>query len=984
MFEPSKTPRFYGLPLGCDFLVELKRGISQRVSNLPPETLATVEIYVNTRRTARRLRELYTSDGATFLPRIKVITDLAKTPTMQISLPPPVSPLKRRLILAQLTRALLERVPDLAPASAAFDLADSLAALLDEMQGEGVAFDAIAKLDMADHSEHWKRSKQFLEIIAEYAADNSGTDPNDRLRRTADAFAEHWKSEPPAHPVIIAGSTGSRGETAAFMRAVANLPQGAVVLPGVDFDTPRAVWEQMSDSRVTLDHPQAGFHKLLKTIDLSPADLDAWIPVTPANPERNKLVSLALRPAPFTNQWLREGPDLKSKLHSATRNIDLIEASDPKQESLAIAVRLRKAAEDGQRAVLISPDRVLTRRVESTLLRWGIVPDDSAGQPLHLSAAGVFLRLVAETLGKPLEPQEFLALLKHPLAFSTIGLRGDHMLRTARIELAVLRGGGPTVEFEKIAQWAAGKKGDTDSILWANMLSKIFEGAETSDHRPLADWIDRHESMACELSSGANDGTSGALWDKSSGIEAAKTFATLRENAKFGGVLSATEYQTLFHHVLSDGEVREPRAAHPLISIWGTLEARVQGADLVVMGGLNDGIWPKTPTPDPWLNRSMRDQLGLLLPERNIGLSAHDFQQAIAAGDVVLSRAIRDGEAPTIASRWIVRFTNLINGLEDTANSPLDAMRQRGNYWTSLAKALDDPTDKDRLNNPRATRPAPSPPLSARPKKLFVTQIATLVRDPYSIYARYILGLKPLKDLRPDADALARGNAFHKIMEVYCKNAHPLTKTALLSTAQDVLLDTVPWATARALWLGKLESMSEWIINLEQGDREQRLSIATESKGEFRLDNLDFTLGAKADRLDVTSNGLVIVDYKTGKPPSAKEIAAFDQQLPLTALIAANNGFENIGAQHIDTIKYISFAEGGIEQDVPLVTKNGGDLVAESYTSLLALISAFNSLELGYVGRDRPQKLKYASDYDQLSRYGEWQDSDEPVLQVIK
>ena len=380
MFDPSSSPRIFGSAPGVDFAQGLFSGLEQRGSKLSPSEWARVEIYVNTTRMQRRIRAVFDDGPARLLPRIRLITDLADDP-VSLALPPAVSPLTRRLELSQFVAKLLEKEPDLAPRAALYDLSDSLAKLMDEMQGEGVSPDTIAELDVSDQSGHWDRALQFLNIITPFFGEaNEQPDKEARQRLVIEALAQEWAETPPTHPIIIAGSTGSRGATALFMQAVAKLPQGAIILPGYDFDLPDQVWDAMDDNMTAEDHPQFRFRNLMGLIGFDQNDVHPWTTEKPGNPMRNALVSLSLRPAPVTNQWLTDGPKL-GDLIAATDRLTLVEASSPRAEAETIALRLRQAAEDGITAALISPDRMLTRQVTAALDRWDIKPDDSAGTP---------------------------------------------------------------------------------------------------------------------------------------------------------------------------------------------------------------------------------------------------------------------------------------------------------------------------------------------------------------------------------------------------------------------------------------------------------------------------------------------------------------------------------------------------------------------------------------------------------------------------
>lgn len=982
MFEPSEKARVFALPIGCDFLSDFKHGLDERLRTRPPEAIAKVQIYVNTRRSQRRLTELYGKDDARFLPKISVLSDLANDPTSPLRLPRSASKLRRTLQLSQFVKALIAKEPSFAPQSAVFDLAQSLGDLLAEMQGEAVPFEALENLDVSNVSEHWDRARDFLRIIGQYWDKNGLVDHEDRVRKTAESFDQLWQTTPIETPVIIAGSTGSRGETSTFIKAVSKLPQGAVVLPGYDFDTTKSVWDALAQDTVDLDHPQAGFSKLLGLLSLNPSHVESWQNSVSMAPERNRAVSLALRPAPITDAWLTEGPRLSGLFKNAFEDVDLIEAETSLLEAQAIAVRLRKASEDKQSAVLISPDRTLTRQVEATLSRWGIVADDSAGKPLQLSAPGIFLRLTAKLLVKTVTPADFLTLLKHPLTHSAEEDRNLHLLRTRDLELKKIRGKGPIVDFDTLRSWASRKISDPHALAWVEWLFNIFDSSEKLETQPLDAWVHQHVLLSEELSRGPISESQGGLWEKEAGQTAFKVMSSLAEEAEYSAELTASEYLRLLTMALGAEEVREPKEANPLISVWGTLEARVQGAELVILGGLNEGVWPGETKADPWLNRSMRKQLGLLTPDRNIGLAAHDFQQAIGAPQVVLSRALRDQDAPTVASRWLIRLLNLLSGLGDETQAILQDMRTRGQYWVALANQLDLPSN---AVNPEP-RPAPAPPVQARPRQLWATRITKLISDPFEIYARHVLHLKKLDDLNAEPDALARGVVLHAVLEAYCDQPSVLNQAEFLEFADTILEAKVPWPSARRVWRAKLARFANWYLPLEAAQREARQSVHLEAQGHMELPDLNFTLSAKADRIDISAQGALLIDYKSGEFSSITQVEKLDKQLPLTALIIQAGGFEKFGAVALSEMAYISFKDDGVMHVVPVKTRNTNDLLQDTRAGLETLIQRFDDPLQGYTARDRPKHLndRYVSDYEHLSRFGEWRDSNQPVLVVLK
>ena len=970
MFEQQDAPRVFGLPPGVDFPAALVDGILDKFKAQPPEALGRVHLIVNTRRMARRIQSLLAQGNARLLPHISLVTELDQDWTMS-NITPPTPPLRRRLELIQLISALLDAQPDLAPRTALYDLAASLATLMDEMEGEGVSPNVIDQLNISDQSGHWERIRAFLNIVRHFTEGRGAPGAEARQRQVIERILLRWTSAPPSHPVLLAGSTGSRGTTQMLMQAVAQLPQGAVILPGYDFDTPDHVWASMGDAMLSEDHPQYRFQALQKALGLDA--VPRWTNALPPSPARAKLVSLALRPAPITDQWLDEGPQLEG-IVGAMEGVTLIEAPSHRIEAQVIAMRLREAAETGQTAALITPDRSLTRRVAAALDRWGIVPDDSAGTPLHLSPPGRFLRHVAELARGPLTAEALLTLLKHPLTH-TGGERGTHLRLTRELELHLRRYGPPFPGAADIAGWAA-KQTAPMAKDWADWIGRHMAAQDAPDAMSLKVRVTAHLDTAEAIAQGCTTQHVSQLWQKDAGKPARAICDLLSVEAVHGGDMTATDYAALFAGILQGEQVRSAEQPHSGILIWGTLEARVQGADMMILAGLNEGSWPESQPPDPWLNRALRHQAGLLLPERRIGLAAHDFQQALLTGEVWLTRSARSDEAETVVSRWLNRMQNLLAGLpQQGGGDALSAMRKRGQDWLDRAAQLEavEPVTP-------ARRPAPCPPLDARPNRLSVTEIKRLIRDPYAIYAKHVLGLRPLDPLMRAPDALLRGIVLHEVLERFIKDSmvapERLTRGALMDMAEEVLTRDVPWAEARALWLARLERVADWFIETEEARRALATPTAFEARGQAQMADLGFTLVANADRIDIDERGcLHIYDYKTGKPPGAKEQTYFDKQLLLEAAIAQRVGFGDLAPCAVARAVYIGLGSEPGETLAPLEEETPDRV----WKGLHDLITAYRDLRQGYVARRAMQGKKESGDYDQLSRFGEWDITDDPA-----
>lgn len=988
MFTDTDRPRVYGLPCGVRFPFALKEGLMERLKFQSPEALARVEIFVNSSRMRKDLKLAFDDGQTHFLPKIRLITELGADIAAR-DVATGVSGLRRRLELSQLVARFLDQEPDFAARSTIYDLADSLAALLSEMHDEGVSPADLDAINIEDTSGHWTRARRFMSIISAFfdPTQDQPPMPEARLKMVVDLLSETWDASPPAHPIIVAGSTGSRGTTSAFMQRVANLPQGAVVLPGVDFGITSETWEKI-DKTDAYEHPQARFSHFAKKVGISPRSIENWAISIDENSTRNQLISLALRPAPVTDQWMTEGPNFKN-ISEACDDLTLIEAPDSRCEAVSIALALRKAAEDGKKAALITPDRALARHVTAVLDRWDIAPDDSAGIPLNQTPPGRLLRHVSATLGQEVSSEVLLVLLKHPLVArgETDGesIRGFHLLWTRTLEKHLRRYGPAFPTRDDLLAWAEKPSGngliDADLVAWAKWISDVIESLKDSGTCHLSAHLDRVIALSETLVCGPKSRDASELWSQSAGREALRVVTELKFESQHGGHMTTYEFANLFNAIVGRGLARDPSPKHPDIMIWGTLEARAQGADLVILGGLNETVWPTAPKPDPWFSRDMRKQAGLLPPEQQIGLAAHDFQQAVGAKTVILARAKRNAEAETVASRWVIRLTNLLAGMSDEGADALQNMRARGDVFINMARALERPD----VSVPSAQRPSPRPPYAARPRQLSVTRIETLVRDPYQIYASRVLRLSKLNPLTQSADPRDRGTAFHKVMEEFVAQTREETPNEgaarLIATAERVLEETVLWPAARRVWLGRLKKIALPLVVREVENRAKGTPVATEIKGAYHFKDIDFSLTCEADRIDQTQGGdYIIYDYKTGSPPTKNQTETLNMQLHLEAIMLENGGFSGLNAGRVFELAYLGL-DGATKQTRLPLSPGDTQKIEDRFT---ALIQNYDDPAQGYTSRRIVQSVSFTGDFDHLARVGEWSDSDAPCPEDVQ
>ena len=973
LFQPSEAPRLFYCEPGQNFAGSVVAGLKERLADCPPEALSRVRIYANAARMRSQIIDEFHEGGASFLPRVRLITEFPMDYPL-LDLRTPVSPMQRMLELRQLVAQLVKTNRLVAHQAAVPDLANTLTSLIEEMSDEGVSQDAFDALDIVEHSGYWELSLKFLNIVTGFVGPSSQQQPGraEWFRRAATAITETWKTSPDNDPVIIAGSTGSRGTTAMLMHAVAHLPQGAVILPGFDIHMPQGVLTAISKKHRSEDHPQYRYARLLDDLNLTKDDVKKWHgSVEPEQTARNALVSLSLRPAPVTNEWMNEGPKLTG-LEDATRQMSLLLAPDPRREALAIALAMRNAVHDNRSVALITPDKDLTRMVVTALGRWNIDPDASMGQPLDSSVPGRLFRQVLRMSPEPPETEAFLSLMKHPLVCSGGG-RGNHLNLTRKMELWLRRDAVPFVEPRHVLAFIE-KLEDEDATDWAKWVTETVLLKPLPNEDSLPNFLSRHITYCELLCRGYLDGAEATeLWSLDAGEALAAFVKELQSVAHHGGHMRLIEYAGLFENLMQGKEVRNPVQPHPKVMIWGTLEARVQTADLVILGGLNDGTWPELPAADPWLNRDLRRQSGMVAPERKVGLSAHDYQQAISAPEVILSRAKRGTDSEKVPSRWLNRLTNLLGGVSEQGANCLKEMEQRGSCWLERAEALERPLE----SVDAAVRPSIVTPVSVRPRRVSISDVRKILEDPYSLYAQKVLRLSPIEPLFPKPDARLRGIVVHRIAEVGMDGFDPandweteLARFKALARAE--FESGVAWPERAAHWCSQFESFASGLLEKEQQRRLEGSIAYTEVEGKLRFENLGIDLVCKADRIDRLDDGsYAIYDYKSSEPPNLKSMGELEKQLLLEAVIAENGGFSKLGPVNVSKVAYL-----GIGRDQSETTKVFSDgEVAGVKAEASAMFAAYLHDEFGFLSRRIPND-RIAGNYDHLARCGEWSDSD--------
>ena len=985
----SPRPAVYTISPHRAFADALAAGLIARFGS-DKTALARGLLLVPNNRAARAITDAFVrrSDGGLLLPRLIPVGDPelderiggALEPLGEgEAIPPAIEPVERLMLLARLVQ---QHMPGEIDAAEALRLGSDLARTLDQLLIEQVEPARLREFaaELPDLSLHWQKSLDRLTIILDewprLLKERGSIDLAERRNRLLAAVAGRWSVKPPAGFVVAAGITTTAPGVAELLRVVARLPDGMVVLPGLDTDMPEREWEALGPHdpdpvtgrrRPSIEtHPQFHLKLLLDRMSVGRGEVERWRwgGGRDAPAVRSRAIANALAPAFFTSKW----QELKPAERRLT-GVRALELADPAEEAQAIAVALREALDTRERtAALVTPDRNLARRVSAHLKRWGIEADDSAGRPLSQAPPGTLLIALASAAAERFAPVPLLSLLKHPLVMK--GERRLEWLEGARTLDLALRGPRPPAGLQGLGEYLSdwsGREGQLRkraSAWWREVvpLLRPIERAFASERPTLT-------QLAAALRETASALSGNVVWAGPAGRAAADLFTSAEPAALHGpGRVRPANLAAMLEQLMSSIAVRPPFGQHPRIFIWGLLEARLQQADLMILGGLNEGTWPASPTPDPWLAPRIRHEFGLPSLERRIGLSAHDLAGALGGRDVLVTRARRDARSPAIASRFWLRLEAMTGGL---TRSPLHK---------SWAAALDRP---DR--HMPAGRPAPQPPAAQRPRKIAVTEVDRLKADPFAFYARKMLGLSSLDPIDSDPSPAWRGSAVHDVLEKWMKEDE-CDPARLRPRAEELLAGSDAHPLMRALWQPRLLEAIDWIADEVVKNRAAgRRPLKAEVWGETELAGI--MLGGKVDRIDRAADGsLVILDYKTGTPPGPKAVAeGYSMQLGLLGLIAERSGFKDVEGLPA-CFEYWSLAKCGGKLGYvtsPVGGKNGIDPAEFTTMAARNFIAAAEKWLTGdapFTAKLNPAYAPYA-EFDQLMRLDEWYGRDEAPAQ---
>lgn len=998
MAEPRRSgPLVYSIAAHRGFADALVAGLVPRYRE-PGFGLARLTLLVPSSRAARTLSEAFIrhagelGESGLLMPRMVAVGDLdldeklgaALDPLGAADIPPACDPVRRwlaldRLIAEERIAVGMEPLPGRARLNLAREMARAMDRLLVEEKTAGDLLSEPVMDSVAEVADHWKRAiRLFARVNQRWQTElesRGEVDAATRRNLLFDRAARRWREAPPRFPIVAAGVTSASPALARLLKVVAELPQGAVVLPDLDLAMDDSAWDELGRAGVAderggkafsaddaLSHPQYHLKLLLNRMGVNRAEVQQWHRrgIAAAGPSRSRAISSLFLPPQASRSWARLEPD-----NRRLKGVRLMTSATIEIEAQAIALMVREALEQPeQRIAVVTPDRGLARRVVQHLARWNIVADDTAGRPLALTPAGRLVGLLAEIAAHGPDPGNLVAAFGHPLVLGADADARREWLTGLRAFDRQLRGPAPAPGLVPLRA-AADKAGVAD--WWAEAEALIV---------PLADWPQQlalHEALACLA--GVAEALAGTMvWEREDGRALGVVIEELRGHAEaLATQIEASDIAGILRDVMDEIAVRPGYGGHPRVAIYGLLEARMARADLVICAGLNEGSWPQPPAADPLLAPAVLRALGVPGAEFRIGLAAHDLAGALGAPQVVLSRSFRDAEGPTLPSRFLLRVEALLG--DDLAKE----------HRESAIPALLPLLDRQRPKSDAYPRPAPDPPPHLRDVTIKVTALDRLLGDPYQFYAQAILDLRPLQPLAADpfSDPALRGTLVHDILDKWHK-----------ARAADPALAIAPFAAARfahervhpmfrALWqprlIAALERFEGWIAD---DAAEGRTLLASEASGVMTVDGVKVI--GRADRIDRLVDGtFAIVDYKTGRVPSKAEVeAGFALQLGLLGLIAGAGGFakDGVPAGTATRFEYWSFGKkddqlGKRQSPLKLTSREGG-LTPEQFLphhaeKLAEAIRDFIKGAKPFKARENPDYKGY-TDYDQLMRLDEW------------
>lgn len=955
-------PKIYNVSSGESFVDVLARRYLEKFAANPTD-LVNVLFLLPNRRACQSLADAFVRQHKlkpTMLPQIKPIFEteedeviLTQDASILHNLLPAVDPIRKAMQFTRLIMKKSELGLDKISLAQAYVLAKNLMQLMDMSYNQELDLTKLKDLAGEEYAIHWKQTLLLLQIITEnwpkILAQNGKIDEVIRRHVLLRTQMQIWQKHSSQQNIVIAGTTAAFPIIKELVQTVLNLPNGEVYLYGLDRYLDDSSWNKIDEN-----HPQFELKELLDFLKI-PRDLIENI-CSNSITKREQIVAEIMRPAETSAAW--RNLSQKGFMQTDFADIKMVNCDDLRQEAEAIALIMRHTLETPEKtAALVTMDRNLSRRVVSELQKWNINADDSAGRPLSLTPIGIYLRMIWNCV-ETNSQTAYNALMKHPFTACSHS-REEFSKLACDLELSWRKAAAPTPAATEL--WHQFKE-KLQPLIDLYMQPVVDFAQIFKTHIAIA------ESLAdTDIKTGAQ-----VIWREDAGAAAAKWVSDFTDKSSLLGTIKTNDYGALLTTLLAEQSVRKRYGTHPRIKILGPIEARLTQYDVTIIGEANEGIWPNQQSADMWMSRAMKKNFGLPLPERQIGVMAADFAHLMNAPHVYLTRAKKVEGNPMNKSRWWLRFETILEAIFGTQKNAFAFIyNQPYSYW---AKSLDR---RDEYCPIKA--PEPRPKIERRPREMSATNIEKWMRDPYFIYAKYILSLHKLDDLDTPKQPYDFGNIVHKVLEKFNQKyntaEYPEPEKArmiLESLGTEEFIANNVAEEISVFWQARFTEIINWIINREQTYRPQIANIQNEVTGAITLHGVkdSFKITAKADRIDILQNGMLnIIDYKTGKDKSVKSmVAGKAPQLPIEGIIAQSGGFANVASAPINSLQYWAFKNTFNATDA----KQSENAMSIIKSAVQRLINAYDNENQPYLVKPRPSSAQDYSDYDHLARLKEW------------
>lgn len=749
------------------------------------------------------------------------------------------------------------------------------------------------------------------------------------------------------HPVIALGIEAAYGFVRDLLKAIMKTRGGAVILGGPeDGELSRRDSEKAH-------HPDFHLNRLLESMGCERSTL-SFINSTKEHPRRLLLEGVFQNHTNVTTS----GP-LKEE---ETKNLFLLESGTLFEEAEAITLMMAEAVVDPLKTVaLVTTNQTLTAYVMALLERFGIKADHSKAHAFRSTPLGRLLLLVASFLVSPYSPVTLLSLLKHPYVsldqgrLSVLALARfleNNVMRTDRM----VRGERDLF----IKTMPEGEKALLTKLL--NMKERgqnLLHGKEPTS---LAQALLLLQSSLEELCFKTTLEGIGSIYDTPEGEKFKGWIASVMVSPLGKTTLEMQHFPSILRELMDAIPVSKAWGYHPRVFILGPLETRLLSFDRVILADFNEGRWPRKSSDAVWMNQRMRQDVGIVSDVIQMSQEADDLRALLSLKEVFITRALRVDGSPSVPSRWLLRLQAFCTQ-KNVQLSSVDHYKE----WARLI--WHEPLKKVNPLLRPLEKPMALPPLGARPKRLTISGLNLLKRNPYAFYVNSILKLNALKPLIHQLDALQFGVRLHQVLAdalILEDSGSRLTHDVLNALGGRIFASYTSSPLWRYFWQHRLNECFDHFLSLDKN-----LSYAPQKRfGEvkvtfpFHTDFGDFEIIAKADRLDlITPHGAVLIDYKTGRTPTASSIKkGEDIQLALEGVMVNEGAFRICDAQVTKGLEYWDLKNGR-----RVSVEEVDTVIGNAESALIELLEQYYKVGAAY-------KINFDHLSDEIRHFSRWEE----------